>query len=129
MHLNGDSNVKIPKISSTTTGTTGYSTGSLDSFSDPKDMKQILTYALPLACAAIMVVLLIVVVLYRRHRVLENWTSLTRMKNTNPKFYERTGLRRDSEYEDHSESSVSVATINDDTPIQSERSCRLATIT
>jgi len=116
----------------TTTDPNFYSSTSSDSFSDDNDMKHILTYALPLACAAIAAVVLLIIVLTRRHNVLENWTSLTRMKNTNPKFHEQTGFRGDAEPECHSGSFTSVSTvstINDDIPVGSERSFRLATIT
>jgi len=98
-------------------------------FVDDNDMKHILTYALPLSCLAIVIVVIITIGIHRRHRVLENWTSLTRMKNTNPRFIERTGLRRDSEYDSYSDGLVNVTVINDDGQLPTEPEAHLATIT
>jgi hypothetical protein len=98
-------------------------------FVDDNDMKHILTYALPLSCLAIVIVVIITIGIHRRHRVLENWTSLKRMRNTNPRFIERTGLRRDSEYDSYSDGVVNVTVINNDGQFQKEPEAHLATIT
>src|SRR5690606_10973959 len=100
-----------------------------DSFDDDHDMARILTYAIPLSCVAIVMVLLIAIGIHRRHRVLEKWTSLRRMRNTDPRFTERGGLRRDSEYESCNEGFVNVTIINEDELTHKEPEFRLATIT
>jgi hypothetical protein len=108
--------------------TTGYNadvtTGDL--FNDNNDMTRILSYAIPLSCLVVITVVLLAVGINRRHRVLEKWNSLTRMKNTNPKFYDGAGLRRDSEYESPNDN---IVIIDGDSSIPNESDFRLATIT
>lgn len=96
---------------------------------DGDDWKHVLAYAIPLSCVAIVIVVMLAVGFQRRHRVLEKWSSLTRMRNTNPRFLERAGLRRDSEYDSHNDGFVHVTIINDDGLPQKEPEFRLATIT
>ncbi|CAF0753611.1 unnamed protein product [Adineta steineri] len=128
--MNSDNKLlqNIQNISTTTTIVNSYLTHTTQSSND-NDMKHILSYAIPIACVAIGIVLLIVIGIQRRHRVLEKWSSLTRMRNTNPRFIERTGLRRDSEYESYNDGFVNVTIINADGLLQKEPEFRLATIT
>ena len=63
------------------------------------DLTSILFYALPLSCLVITVVIMIMIGIRQRQRVLEKWTSLKRMRNTNPRFLQTAGLRRDSEFD------------------------------
>ena len=93
MYLNDTLKANI-QILTTTTGIDSHLTTAIDSFDDTNDMTQILTYAIPISCLAMVTVLFIAIGIHRRHRVLEKWNSLTRMKNTNPRFHERAGLRR-----------------------------------
>ena len=116
------------EILSTTTDNNPYETTTSESFDDGNDMTRILTYAIPLSCVAIVMVLLIAIGIYRRHGIFEKWSSLSRMKNTDPRFYERSGLRRDSEYESSNGSFSNVAVINDTTQNQQEPKCNIATI-
>jgi hypothetical protein len=116
----------IQNFTTTTSSDFNSHLTTVDPFNDNYDMTRILSYAIPLSCLAIITVLLLAVGIHRRHRVLEKWNSLTRMKNTNPRFYERTGLRRDSEYESPNDS---IVTINDNAQIPNESDFRLATIT
>ena len=109
------------------TTTTGFNadvtTG--DPFNDNNDMTHILSYAIPVSCLVIITVVLLAVGINRRHRVMEKWNSLTRMKNTNPKFYDGAGLRRDSEYESPNDH---IVIIDDDSSLRNESDFRLATI-
>ncbi len=126
MHINDKLQTDIQNWTIKTTSDINSHLTTVDPFNDNYDMTRILSYAIPLSCLAIMTVLLLAVVIHRRHRVLEKWNSLTRMKNTNPRFYVCTGLRRDSEYESPNDS---IVTINEDTQISKESDFRLATIT
>jgi len=100
-----------------------------ESFDNGNDMTRTLSYAIPLSCLAIVVVLLIAVGIHRTRHVLEKWTSVKRMKNTDPRCYERAGLRRDSEYESNEDNIVNVTVINEDTQVQQKPDFHLATIT
>jgi hypothetical protein len=113
----------------TTTIINAHYTVTTQSFDDNTDMLRVISYAIPLSCLAILMVLLLAIGINRRHRVLEKWTSLKRMRNTNPRFLERTGLRRDSEFDSDTEGFVSVTIINDDGQFRHEPDFRLATIT
>ncbi|CAF2346494.1 unnamed protein product [Rotaria sp. Silwood2] len=85
-----------------------------ESYNDNNDMTRILTYAIPLSCVVIVVVLLAAIGFHRRQRVLEKWSSLKRMRNTNPRCIESTGLRRDSEYDLCNNGLDNVTIINED---------------
>jgi hypothetical protein len=129
MHIDDKLHINIQNLS-TTTPIDSHFTFTTESFEDVNDMTRILSYAIPLSCLAIVMVLLIAVGILRRQSVLEKWSSLKRMKNTNPRFYERTGLRRDSEYEEESyDNMVNVTTINENAPIEKEPEYHIATIT
>ncbi|CAF0947249.1 unnamed protein product [Rotaria sordida] len=99
-------------------------TRTTQSYDDINDMTRILSYAIPLSCIVIVIVLLTAIGIHRRQRVLEKWTSLKRMRNTNPRCIERTGLRRDSEYDSSNDGCESITIINED----QEADFRLATI-
>jgi hypothetical protein len=118
----------IQNMTSTTIINSHY-TITADPFDDNNDMTRILSYAIPLSCVAIVMVILLAIGVHRRHRVLEKWTSLRRMKNTDPRFTERGGLRRDSEYDSDFDGFVNVTVINEDGPLHKEPEFRLATIT
>jgi hypothetical protein len=77
---------------------------------DDGDLKRILTYTIPLSCFVIVVVLLVAIGICKRHYVMEKWTSLTQMRNTNPKFYLTNGLRRDSEFDSYGQEDVQPST-------------------
>lgn len=114
----------------TTTTIHSHVTSPLDTFENIDDMTRTLTYAIPVSCLAIVIVLLLAVGMHRRQDLLEKWASLKQMKNTNPRFYERSGLRRDSEYESnesHCDSYISVVSLNQDTQVQNEPDQSLAT--
>ena len=115
-------------ISSPSTPSNSFLTTPKSSEIDPDDMKQILTYALPSAGAAILIVLIVVVTILRRQHVIEKWSSKKQMKNTDP---DRTGnrvLRRDSEFESSDEDLTTVTVINDFDPSKFEPQFQLSTI-
>ncbi|CAF0722555.1 unnamed protein product [Adineta ricciae] len=85
-------------VTSTATVTDAYSTVTTQSAREI-DLTSILSYALPLSCLVITVVIMIIIGIRQRQRVLEKWTSLKRMRNTNPRFLQTAGLRRDSEFD------------------------------
>lgn len=116
------------ELGAASTQLNSHRTNSPESFDNNHEMTQILTYALPLSCTVIFAVFLIFVAVYRRRHVLDKWNSLTRMKNTDPRFHARAGLRRDSEYESSTEDSVTVTTINEEDTIPKESDYRIATI-
>ena len=82
----------------TATVTDEYSTVTTQS-ARKTDLTSILFYALPLSCLVITVVIMIMIGIRQRQRVLEKWTSLKRMRNTNPRFLQTAGLRRESEFD------------------------------
>ena len=82
----------------TATVTDEYSTVTTQS-ARKTDLTSILSYALPLSCLVITVVIMIMIGIRQRQRVLEKWTSLKRMRNTNPRFLQTAGLRRESEFD------------------------------
>ena len=108
--------------------TTNANSHDITSTASIDDMRRVLTYAIPLACVSIAVVLAIVAGILRRQSVLEKWTSLKRMRNTNPRCIERTGLRRDSEYESSNDGFVSITVINEDEHLEHEPEFHLSTI-
>lgn len=112
-----------------TTSTQANSQYSIATQTPQNDMIHILSYAIPLSCISIVIVILMAVVIHRRQRVLEKWSSLKRMRNTNPRFIEGTGLRRDSEYDSCSDGFENVAVINENRSHQNETDFYLATIT
>jgi hypothetical protein len=63
------------------------------------DLRNVLLYILPVSCLMLIIFLVIAVGLRQRHRVFDKWSSLKRMRNTDPKFFQRPGLHRDSEYD------------------------------
>ncbi|CAF3367581.1 unnamed protein product [Rotaria sp. Silwood1] len=113
----------IQNLTTTTISNSRY-TVTTDLYDDHNDMTRILSYAVPLSCVVIIIVLLTAIGFNRRQHVLEKWTSLKRMKNTNPRCTESTGLRRDSEYDLCNDGLESVTIINED----NESDFRLATI-
>jgi hypothetical protein len=95
----------------TTTFTSGYDTVSTTP-SGSDELKSILSYAIPFSCLALLLVLLVVIGIRHRHRVLEKWTSLKQMKNTNPKLRQSMGLRRDSEFDSYDHEPAIKSTTN-----------------
>ena len=96
---------------------------------DNNDMKRILSYAIPLSCAVIIIVLLVAATIHHsRRRLMEKWTSLKRMKNTNPRYTERAGLRRDSEDDLHNGSIFSIRILNDPEQWQSKPELSLQSV-
>jgi hypothetical protein len=106
-----NSNLTTITTTTTTTFTSGYDTVSTTP-SDSDDLKSILSYAIPFSCLALFLVLLVVIGICHRHRVLEKWTSLKRMKNTNPKLRQSMGLRRDSEFDSYDHEPAIKSTTN-----------------
>jgi hypothetical protein len=91
------------------------------------DLKNILTYTIPLSCLTIILVVLILVGIRQRHRVLDKWTSLKRMRNTNPRFLQSTVLRRDSEFDSYNQAHVQSTELHHEK--SKERQYRLEMIT
>lgn len=112
-----------------TTSIGAYFPVTTDVLDDNHDMKRILSYAIPLSFAAIAVVVLIIIGFQRRQRVLEKWNSLTRMRNTDPRCIESSGLRRDSEYDLCSDGPVHTTILNENEYSERDTDFRLATIT
>ncbi len=125
----GDKLYRDIQNSTTTTIINSHTTVIPESFNDGSDMTRTLSYAIPLSCLAIVIVVIIAVGIHRTRHVLEKWTSVKRMKNTDPRCYERAGLRRDSEYESNDDNLTNVTVINEDAQVQQEPDFRLATIT
>lgn len=96
---------------------------------DVGDLKQVLVYAVPLAFCSIVMVLLIALTIHRRRRVLDKWTPLKRMRNTNPRCLDRSALRGDSEFETTMDEATCVTTVNEDRHFSQEPQFRLSTIT
>ncbi|UJR21498.1 hypothetical protein I4U23_024582 [Adineta vaga] len=94
----------------TSTITDGYSTITTH-IDNNVDLKTILSYAIPLSSLIIIFVLMIVFGIRQRHRVLDKWISLKRMRNTNPRFLTSVGLRRDSEFESHDDHERVISTL------------------
>ena len=113
----------------TTTLINSQHTITTDPFDDNNDMTRILSYAIPLSCVVIVMVLLMAFGIHRRYRVFEKWSSLKQMSNTNPRYTERAGLRRDSEYDSDNDKFLNVTIINVDEQLRKEPEFRLATIT
>ncbi len=121
-------NIKLSKDTvnlTTTTITNGYGT---DSTQPPKDydLKSILSYAIPFSCLTIFMVLLLIFGIRQRHRVLDRWTSVKRMRNTNPRFLQSTVLRRDSEFDSYNQEHVKSTVRNQE--YSKEPQYHLATI-
>ncbi|CAF1987838.1 unnamed protein product [Rotaria magnacalcarata] len=95
---------------------------------DDNEMTRILSYAIPLSCAVIVMVLLVATGINRRQRVLEKWTSLKRMRNTNPRCISGSVLRRDSEYDLCTDSLENMTIVNEDRQNQQEHEFHMATI-
>ncbi len=77
---------------------------------DNDDLKRTLSYAIPLSCLAIILVLLIVLGIHYRHHIFDKWMSLKRMKNTNPDYRHSVGIRRDSEFDSFNQEDVNSTT-------------------
>ncbi|CAF1013731.1 unnamed protein product [Adineta ricciae] len=88
----------VVNVTSTATVTDEYSTITTQS-ARKIDLTSILSYALPLSCLVITAVIMIMIGIRQRQRVLEKWTSLKRMRNTNPRLLQSAGLRRESEFD------------------------------
>lgn len=69
-------------------------------------LKTTLAYAIPFSCLAVVLVLIVIIGVRQRNRLMNKWNCLRRMKNTNPKFYATTGIRRDSEFDSYSGDNV-----------------------
>ncbi|CAF1341556.1 unnamed protein product [Adineta steineri] len=109
-----------------TTVTDGYNTGSTQSM--PKNgLKYILFYTIPLSC--LVIIFIIITIIRQRHRVLDKWTSLKRMRNTNPRFLRSVGLRRDSEFDSFNQEHVHSILRNQENSFNNELQYQLATIT
>ncbi len=93
-----------------TTTVTNDNDTSTNQPNDNGDLKRILIYAIPSSCLVIVIVLLVVIGIRKRHYVMEKWTSLTQMRNTNPKFYLTNGLRRDSEFDSYNQENIQSST-------------------
>jgi hypothetical protein len=96
---------------------------------DNDDLKRTLSYAIPLSCLAIILVLLIVLGIRYRHHIFDKWMSLKRMKNTNTDYRHSVGIRRDSEFDSFNQEDVNSTTApNQDTSSNKEQDYRLKTI-
>ncbi|CAF1347179.1 unnamed protein product [Adineta steineri] len=125
MNTNNELSTDIINLINTTV-TDGYNTGSTQSM--PKnDLKYILFYTIPLSC--LVIIFIIITIIRQRHRVLDKWTSLKRMRNTNPRFLRSVGLRRDSEFDSFNQEHVHSILRNQENSFNNEPQYQLATIT
>jgi len=95
---------------------------------DNDDLKNILSYAVPLSCLAIILVLLVVFAIYHRRRILDKCSSLKQMRNTNPKFRQSVGIRRDSEFDSYDYNDANTTTTNQENSCNNEPDHPLKTI-
>ncbi|CAF0910805.1 unnamed protein product [Rotaria sordida] len=95
----------------TTTSSNGWQTISTHS-PDDDHLRKILAYAIPLSCFTIVLIVVIFIGIRQRRVILEKWISLKRMRNTNPKFLQNTGLRRDSEFDSYNHDHVKSKLMN-----------------
>jgi hypothetical protein len=104
-------NIKFQDLTNLTTTrvTSDYDTITTQSIDDG-NLKRTLIYAIPLSCLVIILVILVVIGIRQRHCVMKKLISLKQMRNTNPKFYQTTGLRRDSEFESFSQEDIQSPT-------------------
>jgi hypothetical protein len=128
-----NTNATLPKnlvdLTTTSTLTDGYETVPTQS-PNHEHLKTILSYGIPFSCLAIVVLVFVVIGIRQRHRVLDKWTSLKRMRNTNPKFLQSPGLRRDSEFDSYNRDHVNSTPISQENPLyKKEQQYHLRTIT
>ncbi|CAF0893588.1 unnamed protein product [Rotaria sp. Silwood1] len=112
----------------TTTPSNGFSTVSADA-ADDDQLRKILLYAIPLSCLIIFFIITGFIAIRQRHRILDKWSSLKRMRNTNPKFLQNTGLRRDSEFDSYNHVHVKSKVMHQENSLQQQRQYHLLTIT
>ncbi|CAF3086150.1 unnamed protein product [Rotaria socialis] len=91
-------------------------------------LRNVLNYAIPLSFFTIFLFIAFVLALRHRHRISDKWHSLKTMKNTNPKFLQNTGLRRDSEYESDNHGHLKSTLGSLEKPVNTERQYHLSTI-
>jgi len=112
----------------TTKLSNGYTNPSIPSM-DTINLTSILSYAIPLSCLTILLGVVLFIGIRRRHRVLDKWTSLKRMRNTNPRFLENRALRCDSEFDSYNHDHVNSTSTNQENQPCSEQQYHLTTIT
>ena len=118
----------IFNLSTTTaTFTHGYDSTSTQT-TDNHQLETILSYTIPLSCFTVILVISIVIGIRKRYRILDKWISLSQMRNTNPKFQQDSGLRRNSEFESYNHADAKSVSISEENPLYTKRERRLATI-
>ena len=95
----------------TTTVTYDYNQ-STNRLNNDENFKRMLAYTIPLSCLGIVVVILVAIGICKRRHVMRKWMLFKQMRNTNPKFYHTTGLRRDSEFDSFDQDDVQPPTTN-----------------
>lgn len=129
MHTNNNISTDIV-ISTTTkisTSPDGSQTISTDATNNDQ-LRNVLNYAIPLSFFTIFLLIAFVLALRHRHRISDKWHSLKKMKNTNPKFLQNTGLRRDSEYEPYNHDHTKSTLESLENPVNTEQQYHLSTI-
>ncbi|CAF2406193.1 unnamed protein product [Rotaria sp. Silwood2] len=111
----------------TTTSSNSWHTVSTPSTNDDQ-LRKILSYAIPISCFTIFFIIGVFIAIRQRQRILDKWSSLKRMRNTNPKFLQNTGLRRDSEFDSYNHDHVKSTVINQENLLHKQRQYHLATI-
>ena len=115
-------------LQNTTASMNSANTNPTSTDNDWDEFKKILPYVIPVSCAMILMLVILVIGIPRRKLVLQKWNSLKRMRNTNPTVLERVGLRRDSEYDSSNRDFVSVTVIDDKISSERQTQYHLATI-
>ena len=116
--------MKLATISNVTS-TNRYETTTSAPTIDRAYLEKVLSLAIPLSCLTLILVVAAAIGIRQRHRVLDKWASLRRMRNTNPRFLRSTGLRRDSEFESFD---GNQPVISHENALYQERVYRLKTI-
>ncbi|CAF1295443.1 unnamed protein product [Rotaria magnacalcarata] len=130
--MNTNNSISTDIVISTTTtkistSPDGSQTVSTDATNNDQ-LRNVLNYAIPFSVFTIFLFIAFVLALRHRHRISDKWHSLKKMKNTNPKFLQDTGLRRDSEYESYNHDHIKSPLDSLENPVNTERQYRLSTI-
>lgn len=115
-------------ITNLTTTRTTLTQGPNTQSTDNDDLKIILSYAIPLSCLTIILVIVTILIIHYRQRIYHRWNTFKRMRNLDPKFRHSTGIRRDSEFNSYDQDDINVITINDDNFSIKDQEYRLTTI-
>lgn len=95
---------------------------------DDARLQKMLSYTVPLSLLGMLVLIVIIITIRNRRRILNKWNPIKRMKNTNPKFLQDTGLRRDSEFDSHNHDHTKPTIENVQPSVNQEQEYHLTTI-